>query len=211
MFACIALFKHTLKWNHRFLYNFIFFKPPTTGRHRQNWTGHTYTDTLPINLLQPQSHTHTHTLDCSQSLPSACVCMLAYCTRECVILMCECEWMGVEMSLLIFGKYRRSGCYMLSGPTFLWRKFWLKFVLKVQFGLKPLRALKAKCVFPSLFWYECTWFDLNSRGRKRPSPVQDSQFCWLNVVVLRNTWIKSIGRWRLTHSTMVLFCMCTIV
>lgn len=120
-------------------------------------TGRTSTDTLPVNLLQPQSHTstrtHTHTrthaahaLDWSQSPPSACVCMLAYCTRECVILMCECEWMGVEMSLLIFGKYRRSGCYTLSGPTFLWRKFRVKFVLRVQFGLKSLRAFKASAL-----------------------------------------------------------------
>ena len=121
------------------------------------------------------THTHslTHTLDWSQCLPSACVCMLAYCTRECVILMCESEWMGVEMSLLIFGKYRRSGCYMLSGPTlFLWRKFRLKFVLKVQFGLKSLRALKARKVF-FLFDFDmnCTWFDSKRKGRKGPLPV----------------------------------------
>lgn len=76
----------------------------------------TASDTLPVNLLQPQSHTQTetHTLDQAQRLPSACVCMLAYCTRKCVILMCESEWMGVEMSLLIFGKYRRSVCYAVK-------------------------------------------------------------------------------------------------
>lgn len=51
--------------------------------------------------------------------------------------MCESEWMGVEMSLLIFGKYRGSVCYMLSRPTlFLWRKFRLKFVFTVQLGLE---------------------------------------------------------------------------
>lgn len=135
------------------------FKPPKTSRQAGTVrTGRTSTDTLPVNLLQPQSHTSTlhtqarkhthtaHTLDWSQSPPSACVCMLAYCTRECVILMCECEWMGVEMSLLIFGKYRRSGCYTLSGPTFLWRKFRVKFVLRVQFGLKSLRAFKASAL-----------------------------------------------------------------
>lgn len=136
-----------------------------------------HSQTLPINLLQPQSPSlylslslaHTHILDLSQFLPSACVCMLAYCTRECVILMCECEWMGVEMSLLIFGQYRRSGCYMLSGPTFLWRKFRLKFVLKVQFGLKFLRALKAKwfVFFPLKFILKRIYVWFKQQGKKK--------------------------------------------
>lgn len=94
---------------------------------RQEWMTHDYrraacqpsAATASHRSMHTQVHTREHTLDWAQRLPSACVCMLAYCTRECVTLMCEREWMGVEMSLLIFGKYRRSGCYMLSGPTLL--------------------------------------------------------------------------------------------
>lgn len=111
-----------------------------------------------LSTSYSQSHTNTHTrthiqirtqtLDWSQRLPSACVCMLAYCTRECVILMCESEWIGVEMSLLIFGKYSRSDCYMLSGPMLiLWGNFRQKLALEVQLGqsLQSLRALRTKC------------------------------------------------------------------
>ena len=69
MFACVALFKHThnrfTQVPHTNAYTFLHtrlpVKPSSTGRRRQNWTGHTITDTLPVNLLQPQSHTDAHT------------------------------------------------------------------------------------------------------------------------------------------------------
>lgn len=73
-----------------------------------------HTACQPPTATVTHTQTETHTLDQAQRLPSACVCMLAYCTRKCVILMCESEWMGVEMSLLIFGKYRRSVCYAVK-------------------------------------------------------------------------------------------------
>lgn len=160
------------------------------GRRRRTWTGHKNTDTLPINLLQPHKRTHTHTrtlrLDWSQRLPSACVCMLAYCTRECVILMCESEWMGVEMSLLIFGKYRGSVCYMLSRPTlFLWRKFRLKFVFTVQLGLE----ISERHFFKDHFYVTYT--------KKTPTCVTQP--------FLKNTWIKSIVQEWLLHPIYCVF------
>ncbi len=152
----MCVFKHPNKYTFTVLACLLRFQPQT-GIDRIGLDIQSQTHCLSTSYSHSHTHTHTHshTLDWSQRLPSACVCMLAYCTNECVIIMCESEWMGVEMSLLIFGKYRRSGWYMLSGPTlFLWRKFRLKFVLKVQIGLESLRAFKAKCVFLSVFWCE---------------------------------------------------------
>ena len=122
-------------------------------------------------VQQPRTHAHahTHTLDWSQCLPSACVCMFAYCTSQCAILMCEHEWMGVEMSLLKFEKYRDQAVTRCQGQHFSQGKLHSSSRSKCNLAWNPPTALKANFFFhlPSFFWH---YFESNAKD-KRPQSI----------------------------------------
>lgn len=71
--------------------------------------------------------------------------------------------MGVEMSLLIFGKYRDQAVTRCQGQRFSQGKFTLQFTLKVQFGLKSPDSFESQFFFSTSQVY----FDIIQKVKKR--------------------------------------------